>query len=94
MTALYLGCGLVHAWRRGYVDLNEFDGKALVSEIRHRLFSTFGVAAAHQHQDAFGCELPGDFSSNSFVRACNECDRFNHRIGMIPSPWAHPSQTP
>src|ERR1035441_11133909 len=85
MAALHLGCGVVHAWLRSHIDLNEFDGKTLGSKICHGLLSTFAVAGAYQHENVFGGELPGNFPSNSFVRACHECNRFSHSTGMITS---------
>ena len=83
MAAFHLGCGLVHARLRSHIDLNEFDGKALGSKVRHGLLSTFAVAGTHQHEDAFGSELPGDFPSDSFVCAGDECNRFSHRVDRI-----------
>jgi hypothetical protein len=82
MAPLYFLCGSIHAVLRSYVDLNEFDGKAMCPKLCRSLFSALAVASAHQYRDSSRAELPRDLSSDSFIRTRHQRNFIGHKKSL------------
>jgi hypothetical protein len=71
MAPLHFSRGMVHAWLRSHVDLNELGWKAFASKIFHGLLPAFPITSSHYHEDSFRGELPGDFPIPLFAPVTN-----------------------